>query len=72
VFTNVTDGTVCNDANACTTNDTCSVGACIGAPLDCRDGNPCTNDSCNPATGCVNTNNTSPCNDGNACTTSDA
>ncbi len=62
----------CNDANACTTNDTCSGGACVGgAAPNCDDGNPCTTDSCDPSTGCVHTNNTAPCDDGNACTTND-
>ena len=38
-------------------------------PAGCNDGNPCTNDGCNPVSGCVNTNNTAPCPDeGNACT----
>ncbi|HZI94731.1 MAG TPA: hypothetical protein VFE84_10840 [Patescibacteria group bacterium] len=38
---------------------------------DCDDGNPCTSDSCNPATGqCQNASvpNGVPCNDGDACT----
>ncbi len=63
---------LCNDANACTTGDICSGGACA-APgfLDCDDANPCTDDSCNPATGCVHKANILPCNDGNACTTGD-
>jgi hypothetical protein len=39
--------------------------------LDCDDGNACTTDSCNPATGCVFTNNTASCDDGNACTSGD-
>ena len=38
---------------------------------DCDDGNVCTDDSYNPATGCVYTNNTAPCNDQNTCTTND-
>src|SRR5207247_9781307 len=63
----------CTDGNACTTNDTCSPGRCAGGlPLNCDDGNLCTDDSCDPATGCVHTNNTLPCTDGNACTTNDA
>lgn len=63
---------LCEDGNACTLNDQCSGGACQGGPApDCDDGNPCTDDSCNPATGCVHTNNTGPCSDGNACTTND-
>ena len=65
------DGTSCSDANACTTGDTCNAsGQCVaGAPLSCDDGNVCTDDSCNVATGCVYGNNTSPCaDDGNPCT----
>ncbi len=63
----------CNDGNACTTSDTCSGGLCVGGPApNCDDSNPCTDDSCNPATGCVHTNNTAPCSDGSACTTNDA
>jgi cysteine-rich repeat protein len=66
------DGTGCNDGNACTTNDSCSGGACAGGPPpNCDDSDICTDDSCAPATGCVNTNNTAPCDDGNACTTND-
>ena len=62
----------CSDGNACTTNDTCSGGACVGGPaLVCNDNNPCTTDTCNPSSGCVFTNNTASCDDGNACTTSD-
>ena len=63
----------CTDGNACTTNDTCSHGSCAGGPaLNCNDGNLCTDDSCDPTTGCLHGNNTLPCNDGNACTTNDA
>ena len=36
--------------------------------LDCNDGNPCTDDSCDPVLGCQHSNNTDPCNDGNECT----
>jgi len=62
----------CNDGNACTINDRCSGGSCGGGgSLNCNDGNVCTTDSCNPSTGCVNTNNTATCNDGNACTIND-
>src|SRR5439155_3641023 len=31
----------------------------------------CTDDTCNPGTGCVHTANAAPCNEGNACTTND-
>jgi VCBS repeat protein/slime mold repeat-containing protein len=37
----------------------------------CDDNNPCTDDSCDPATGCGHANNTRPCDDSNACTTGD-
>jgi hypothetical protein len=66
------DGTPCNDGSACTTNDTCQGGTCVGGPPpDCDDNNVCTTDTCNPATGCVFTNNTVACDDGNACTMND-
>ncbi len=62
----------CDDGDACTTSDTCSGGACAGgSPLDCDDQSICTDDSCDPATGCVHLDNTDPCDDGDACTTSD-
>jgi len=62
----------CNDGDACTTSDSCVAGACLGgAAPDCDDTNGCTDDSCNPATGCVNANNAIGCDDGDACTTSD-
>lgn len=35
-----------------------------GQPLDCSDGNPCTDDTCAEPTGCVNTSNTDPCDEG--------
>lgn len=70
VFSNNT--APCSDGNACTAADRCAGGACVpGAPVTCNDGNVCTDDSCNPATGCVYTNNTAPCSDGDACTTGD-
>jgi hypothetical protein len=71
VYTN--NAAACDDGNACTAGDTCSGGTChAGAPVVCDDGNVCTTDTCNPATGCVFTNNTNPCDDGNACTRTDA
>ena len=42
------------------------------ANLSCDDGNPCTDDSCGPFTGCIHIPNTLPCDDGNACTAGDA
>ncbi len=78
----------CDDANACT-DDSCSAGACVHAnnydsTADCcrpsdrlltplSDGNPCTSDLCNPATGVVThpslPNGPNPgCEDGFVCT----
>ena len=60
----------CDDANACTSGDTCSGGRCVGGLLRCDDGNPCTDDVCSGNV-CVRSNNNAPCNDGNACTLND-
>jgi hypothetical protein len=62
----------CNDSNACTTADACAGGACAGGPaLNCNNNNICTTDTCNPASGCVHTNNSNPCSDGSECTSGD-
>ena len=62
----------CDDGNACTVLDTCAGGVCLpGAATGCDDLEPCTSDSCNPQSGCVNTPNVAPCDDGNACTLAD-
>ena len=64
---------LCDDGNACTVNDACSNGSCHGpGVLNCNDNNPCTDDSCNPAIGCVFTNNARACDDLNVCTVNDA
>src|SRR5207237_104709 len=58
----------CSDNNACTTNDTCAGGTCIGGPPpNCDDGNVCTNDTCDSALSCRHANNTRPCSANNAC-----
>jgi len=62
----------CDDDDACSTGDTCLAGVCLGGPArDCDDGNGCTDDSCDPGTGCAYSNNSLACDDGNACTTVD-
>lgn len=67
------DGAACDDGSACTRDDFCSAGTCKGKELVCDDSNPCTDNVCDPATGCRYTNNSAPCDDGNACTgTADA
>src|SRR5437870_4797852 len=48
------DGTPCDDGNACTEHESCRQGRCSGGgAADCRDGEACTVDPCNPAAGCV-------------------
>ena len=61
----------CSDANACTKDDVCVDKACWGQPTVCDDGNPCTNDGCDPAKGCTSSPNTALCDDGSACTKGD-
>jgi hypothetical protein len=45
----------------------------VGGPAPvCDDGNPCTDDSCDAATGCTFAFNVAPCDDGDRCTDGDA
>src|SRR5262249_39280679 len=50
------DGTTCDDANACTKNDTCSAGVCsAGAPVNCPPPGECYETGlCDPSTGLCN------------------
>ncbi len=62
----------CTDGDVCTMFDACSEGSCLsGSIMGCDDGNPCTDDSCDPNTGCIHSPNTVSCDDGNSCTTTD-
>ncbi|HXC52792.1 MAG TPA: hypothetical protein VN634_18045 [Candidatus Limnocylindrales bacterium] len=71
--TKAANGASCEDGSACTADDTCSNGVCVGGTATvCNDDNLCTNDSCDAASGgCVFEPNTIPCNDGFFCTTGD-
>lgn len=40
-------------------------------PGGCDDGNPCTDDKCDPVVGCKNTPNSAACDDGDGCTVGD-
>ncbi len=40
------DGTDCSGSNACLGSATCHAGECLGTPVSCDDGNPCTVDVC--------------------------
>jgi len=62
----------CSDGNGCTIGDVCAGGKCkSGPPLACADGNPCTDDSCDPQSGCVHLANAAPCDDKVPCTAND-
>lgn len=62
----------CDDLDACTRGEYCVFGVCGGGvPVDCEDGNLCTDDSCDPLQGCVNNPNRNLCDDKNACTEGD-
>src|SRR5262249_32205580 len=47
----------------------CVGNRCLSDPVNCDDHNPCTSDSCDPATGCQNTPIVDgvSCDDGNVC-----
>ncbi len=58
------EGFLCGNGNACTVNDTCVAGECSGGgQVNCNDGNPCTEDSCDLVEGCSNSTlaNGTPC-----------
>ena len=62
----------CDDSSVCTEQDACKQGSCTGKPVDCSDGSPCTQDTCDIAKGCQHAHaNGVPCNDGNLCTQGD-
>ena len=63
--------TVCSDGDTCTTDDHCDWGQCVGTPLDCDDGNPCTSGECQPGLGCVQTEVDGFCDDGDLCSLDD-
>ncbi len=66
------DGVACDDGDACTTGTSCSVGTCgAGKAVNCDDANICTDDSCDPKSGCAHVPNTAACDDGDPCTSND-
>lgn len=58
----------CDDGSACTEDDRCSAGECIGRAIDCDDGVDCTQDLCDPQRGCVAVGDDSQCLDDDPCT----
>ncbi len=63
----------CDDGDLCSLGDYCLGGECeSGDKLRvCDDFNSCTDDSCDPATGCVFIPTENACEDGNLCTVND-
>ncbi|MFT5352995.1 MAG: hypothetical protein ACI9KE_000192 [Polyangiales bacterium] len=53
-FTNVMNGTSCDDGAFCTETDACTEGACGGSVRDCTDGLSCTLDTCDEAANACN------------------
>ncbi len=71
--THLANDAPCTDNTACTSGEHCAGGVCVvGKVLQCADGNPCTIDSCNMATGCTYAYAAGAgCDDGMACTIGD-
>lgn len=68
----IPDDGSCDDLDACTKEDLCVDGTCIGIAIDCEDGDPCTDNACNVASGCAFSPLTgNPCDDSDPCTTND-
>lgn len=61
----------CLDNDACTVADHCEEGVCVGNPVLCDDEDPCTDDECDGAGGCVFVDNSAECDDGDPCTVAD-
>jgi|GEM_PF-2559423 len=72
VATPANEGDDCEDGNLCTSGETCASGVCVAsAAVQCADTNPCTDDTCDPAVGCVFKNNFAGCDDADPCTSGD-
>ena len=71
VLVAVENGTGC-PIPPCAQSAACLGGLCIGLPMDCDDGNPCTLDFCKEDIGlCQHAQANNPCDDGDDCTTDD-
>jgi hypothetical protein len=65
-------GVTCSDGSACTMDDACKAGVCVGQAIACDDKNSCTDEACDPGSGCKHTPNAASCDDDNPCTVGDA
>jgi len=59
------EGVVCQDDDLCTNNECAWNGKCVFPPVQCGDGNECTEDRCDPLTGACDF--TTPAGDGTWC-----
>jgi hypothetical protein len=50
-------GDPCLPDDPCQVDGVCDLGACVGVPRACDDGNPCTTDACHPLTGACEATN---------------
>lgn len=58
----------CHDGSVCTQNDRCQAETCVGEAVVCDDGIPCTQDVCDPASGCGAVPDHLRCDDQDPCT----
>lgn len=66
------DGGICDDGDACTADDACFEGTCMGTLATCDDGNACTSGTCDPETGeCEWEPTDGSCDDGDPCSVGD-
>ena len=73
VIVDLEDGLACENDSPCSLAGFCSGGSCIGTPIPCDDGNPCTTDMCiDSEGGCVYVANEGMCDDGSGCTGPDS
>jgi hypothetical protein len=72
--TSTPTGTPSNTPTSTTTTTPTPTPTSVCPPLNCDDGNTCTDDFCDPVLGCEHTNHSdgTPCSDGNACTQTDS
>ena len=68
------DATACDDGSMCTSADVCAKGACVGTTVPCNDNEACTDDACDPKSGCVHLavaatscDDSDPCSVGDVC-----
>lgn len=58
----------CDDGSACTAQDVCVDGTCVGRAITCDDGVDCTHDVCDRAIGCTIIPDHTACPDDDPCT----